>query len=165
MPPSLSLSPVSPPRTTYLSSNLCRQSKERFLPFSNLRKGSFPYDCSPTIYFCFHFTEIENLSSGTYLVPRTITTSAVIPVNLNEENYLRIFAAFDSKLPPWFEVFYLANLYYSPTFSQYVNVVMDIKNTFKLLNSDWQGDPCLSEFSIWSSLNCSDSNPPRIISP
>ncbi|KAL4017226.1 hypothetical protein IC575_011959 [Cucumis melo] len=65
MPPSLSLSPVSPPRTTYLSSNLCRQSKERFLPFSNLRKGSFPYDCSPTIYFCFHFTEIENLSSGT----------------------------------------------------------------------------------------------------
>ncbi|KAA0037487.1 putative leucine-rich repeat receptor-like serine/threonine-protein kinase [Cucumis melo var. makuwa] len=133
MPPSLSLSPVSPPHMTYLLSNLYRQSKERFLPFSNLRKSSFPYDCSPTIYFYFHFAEIENLSSGTvqeisivlndiysiapsiilqYLVPRTITTSAGIPVNLNEENYLRISAALDSKLPPiinGFEVFYLAN--------------------------------------------------------
>ncbi|XP_008462394.2 putative leucine-rich repeat receptor-like serine/threonine-protein kinase At2g19230 [Cucumis melo] len=149
----------------------------------------FPYDSSPTIYFCFHFAEIEKLSSGTireisivlndiytiapsvilqYLVPRTIcTTSAGIPINLNEENYLRISAASGSKLPPiinGFEVFYFANLSYSPTFSQDVNAVMDIKNTFKLLNSDWQGDPCLPEFSIWSGLNCSHRNPPRIIS-
>ncbi|KAE8646528.1 hypothetical protein Csa_015600 [Cucumis sativus] len=149
----------------------------------------FPYDFSPTIYFCFHFAEIEKLSSGTvremsivlndiytiapsvilqYLVPQTIcTTSAGIPVNINEENYLRISAASGSKLPPiinGFELFYFANLSYSPTFSQDVNAVMDIKNTFKLLNSDWQGDPCLPEFSIWSGLNCSHGNPPRIIS-
>lgn len=103
----------------------------------------FPYDFSPTIYFCFHFAEIEKLSSGTvremsivlndiytiapsvilqYLVPQTIcTTSAGIPVNINEENYLRISAASGSKLPPiinGFELFYFANLSYSPTFSQ-----------------------------------------------
>uniref|UniRef100_A0A9I9DH46 Malectin-like domain-containing protein n=1 Tax=Cucumis melo TaxID=3656 RepID=A0A9I9DH46_CUCME len=115
----------------------------------NLRKGSFPshkdsfpYDSSPSIYFFFHLAENEMLSSGTvreisivlndiysivpsvilqYLVPRTIcTTSVGILVNLNEENYLQIFGASCSKLPPiinGFEVFYFANLSCSLTLS------------------------------------------------
>uniref|UniRef100_A0A9I9EJH1 Uncharacterized protein n=1 Tax=Cucumis melo TaxID=3656 RepID=A0A9I9EJH1_CUCME len=60
-----------------------------------------------------------------YNSPVSCTTNhmhnfASIPVNLNEENYLWIFAASDLKLPTiinGFEVFYFANLCYSPTFS------------------------------------------------
>ncbi|XP_038898160.1 putative leucine-rich repeat receptor-like serine/threonine-protein kinase At2g19230 [Benincasa hispida] len=147
-----------------------------------------PEEASSLFYFCFHFAEIEKLASSVremsivlndihtiaqsvilqYLIPQTIcSTSAGLPVNLNQQNYLRISAASGSDLPPivnGFEIFYIRNLSLSPTFLHDVNAVMDIKETFKLLNSEWQGDPCLPEFSVWNGLNCSDSNPPRIIS-
>ncbi|XP_022144085.1 probable LRR receptor-like serine/threonine-protein kinase At1g07560 isoform X2 [Momordica charantia] len=150
--------------------------------------GWTPYATTSTFYFCFHFAEIEKLDSGTlremsivlngvhtiaqsvkleYLKPQTIcSTSAGLPVNLNQENSLQISAASGSDLPPiinGLEVFYFRNLSDSPTSLQDVNAVMDIKKTFKLLNSDWQGDPCLPAISVWNGLKCSRSNPPRII--
>ncbi|XP_038896233.1 putative leucine-rich repeat receptor-like serine/threonine-protein kinase At2g19230 [Benincasa hispida] len=147
-----------------------------------------PVEASSRFYFCFHFAEVEKLDTSVremsivlngihtisqslkleYLKPQTIcSASDGLPVNLNEDNYLQISAASGSDLPPiinGFEFFYIINISHSPTLLQDVNAVMDIKKTFKLLNTYWQGDPCLPEFSVWNGLNCSTSNPPRIIS-
>ena len=44
-----------------------------------------------------------------------------------------------------------------------VEAIMEIKELYRVAKH-WQGDPCVpSEFS-WDGLNCSNNNPPRIIS-
>ncbi|XP_028793593.1 putative leucine-rich repeat receptor-like serine/threonine-protein kinase At2g19230 [Neltuma alba] len=53
----------------------------------------------------------------------------------------------------------------SPTNSQDVNAIMDIKRTYRISKVNWQGDPCVPTDFAWDGVNCSRANDEtRIIS-
>ncbi|XP_054782868.1 putative leucine-rich repeat receptor-like serine/threonine-protein kinase At2g19230 isoform X2 [Prosopis cineraria] len=133
-------------------------------------------DKSSQYYVYFHFLEIQKLPPGQkriinidvdgenilsqpiileYLKPQTIVPKNATP------GYVRfnISAASKSDAPPIlnaFEVYKFISPLPSPTDKTDVDAIMGVKNTYKIFNLDWQGDPCVPELA-WDGLNCSSS--------
>ncbi|KAI9071631.1 hypothetical protein K1719_046408 [Acacia pycnantha] len=100
-----------------------------------------------------------------YLKPQTIAPQ------IKDQGYVRfnISATSESDAPPIlnaFEVYEFISPLPSPTDQRDVHAIMNIKDTYKISNLDWQGDPCVSNLA-WDGLSCSfginDTNS-RIIS-
>ncbi|TYK29053.1 putative leucine-rich repeat receptor-like serine/threonine-protein kinase [Cucumis melo var. makuwa] len=133
-------------RPTFCPTSVVHRRREMGI---NLRKGSFPshkdsfpYDSSPSIYFFFHLAENEMLSSGTV---------REISIVLND-----IYSIVPSVI-----LQYLVPRTICTT-SVGILVNLNEENYLQIFGASW--DPCFPEFSIWSGLNFSHSNPPRIIS-
>ncbi|XP_028804779.1 putative leucine-rich repeat receptor-like serine/threonine-protein kinase At2g19230 [Neltuma alba] len=133
-------------------------------------------DKSSKYYVYFHFCEIQQLAPGQkrilninvtvgdeyvvsqpiileYLKPQTIA-----PLNASQ-GYVRfsINATSESDAPPIlnaFEVYEFMSPLYSPTDQRDVDAIMDIKDTYKISNLDWQGGPCIPKLA-WEGLSCS----------
>ncbi|XP_030949055.1 putative leucine-rich repeat receptor-like serine/threonine-protein kinase At2g19230 [Quercus lobata] len=144
-----------------------------------------PPDSLSKCYVYFHFAEIEKLEAGQQ---RELT------INLNGQHYLTesikldylnpitvvqtdhpssgellnfsITAAEGTKLPPILnavEFFELKELPNKPTAIDDVEAIMETKERYRV-TKNWQGDPCVPREFSWDGLNCSNNNPPRIIS-
>ncbi|XP_059431578.1 putative leucine-rich repeat receptor-like serine/threonine-protein kinase At2g19230 [Corylus avellana] len=136
-------------------------------------------------YLNFHFAEIEKLGAGQqreltidlngdrklaesvkldYLKPLTLVQDD--PPISGSPVHFSINATDGTKFPPILnavEIVELRELPNKPTAVGDVEAIMEIKE-FYSVTRNWQGDPCVpSEFS-WDGLNCSNDNPPRIIS-
>nr|POF10769.1 putative leucine-rich repeat receptor-like serine/threonine-protein kinase [Quercus suber] len=145
----------------------------------------YPPDSLSKCYVYFHFAEIEKLEAGQqrklkinlngeryltesikldYLNPQTVVQND--PPISGGRLHFSIYAAEGTKLPPILnavETAVLKELPNKPTATDDVEAIMEIKERYRV-TKNWQGDPCVpSEFS-WDGLNCSDKNPPRIIS-
>ncbi|KAF5466495.1 hypothetical protein F2P56_016415 [Juglans regia] len=138
-------------------------------------------------YCCyFHFAEVEKLESGQqreltislddqryltesvildYLNPRTIVQDNP-PITGAPRLSLSINAAQGTHLPPIlnaYEIFMLIELPNEPTATEDVKAIMEIKTRYNVTRN-WQGDPCVPSEYSWDGLNCTNDNPPRIIS-
>ncbi|PKI70987.1 hypothetical protein CRG98_008568 [Punica granatum] len=99
-----------------------------------------------------------------YLKPVTV---ASLPTSGNNRMNVTITAMSQSTLPPFLnaiEVFHAIDLPNSPTHLDDVTGINSIKTIYGVAIDDWQGDPCVPVFFIWSFLNCSKDDTPRIIS-
>nr|POF25148.1 putative leucine-rich repeat receptor-like serine/threonine-protein kinase [Quercus suber] len=144
-----------------------------------------PPDSLSKCYVYFHFAEIEKLEAGQqreltinlngqhyltesikldYLNPITIVQTD--QASSGQQLYFSISAAKGTKLPPILnavEIFELKELPNKPTAIDDVEAIMEIKEWYKV-TKNWQGDPCVPREFSWDGLNCSNNNPPRIIS-
>uniref|UniRef100_A0A2N9EIH4 non-specific serine/threonine protein kinase n=1 Tax=Fagus sylvatica TaxID=28930 RepID=A0A2N9EIH4_FAGSY len=115
-----------------------------------------PPDSLSKCYVYFHFAEIEKLEAGQQRELKIDSQWQALPDRISE----------GTKLPPILnavEIFVLKELPNKPTAIDDVEAIMEIKELYRVAKH-WQGDPCVpSEFS-WDGLNCSNNNPPRIIS-
>ncbi|KAK4590854.1 hypothetical protein RGQ29_021160 [Quercus rubra] len=144
-----------------------------------------PPDSLSKCYVYFHFAEIKKLEAGQqreltinlngqHYLTESIKLDYLNPITIVQTDqpssgqwlYFSISAAEGTKLPPILnavEIFELIELPNKPTAIDDVEAIMEIKERYRV-TKNWQGDPCVpSEFS-WDGLNCSNNNPPRIIS-
>ncbi|OWM76526.1 hypothetical protein CDL15_Pgr005490 [Punica granatum] len=134
-------------------------------------------------YIYIHFMELQMVQQGQvrqfqvaingkalttvtpeYLKPVTV---ASLPTSGNNRMNVTITAMSQSTLPPFLnaiEVFHAIDLPNSPTHLDDVTGINSIKTIYGVAIDDWQGDPCVPVFFIWSFLNCSKDDTPRIIS-
>ncbi|KAF3448233.1 hypothetical protein FNV43_RR08946 [Rhamnella rubrinervis] len=73
----------------------------------------------------------------------------------------------DSKLFPILnalELFQILKVSSPPTHPDDVKCVLEIKQTYGISETEWQGDPCVPTEYSWKGLLCNSANPPRIIS-
>ncbi|XP_028756213.1 probable leucine-rich repeat receptor-like protein kinase At2g28990 [Neltuma alba] len=87
-----------------------------------------------------------------YLKPQTVVPQNAILGNVR----FNISAASESDAPPIlnaFEIYQLISPISSPTDERDVNAIMEIKDTYKISNLDWQGDPCVPKLA-WDRLSC-----------
>ncbi|KAE7999159.1 hypothetical protein FH972_003626 [Carpinus fangiana] len=144
-----------------------------------------PPDSLSKCYVYFHFAEIEKLGAGQqreltidlngernltesikldYLKPLTIVQDD--PPISGSRLYFSINAAEGTKFPPILnavEIFVLKKLPNKTTAIDDVEAIMQIKEQYSVIRN-WQGDPCFPIEYSWDGLNCSNDNPPRIIS-
>ncbi|XP_059431579.1 putative leucine-rich repeat receptor-like serine/threonine-protein kinase At2g19230 [Corylus avellana] len=144
-----------------------------------------PPDSLSKYSFNFHFAEIEKLGAGQqremtidlngdrklaesvkldYLKPLTLVQGDP-PINGSLVQF-SIIATEGTKFPPILnalEVFVLRELPNKPTAVGDVEAIMEIKELYSVTRN-WQGDPCVPSNFSWDGLNCSNDNPPRIIS-
>ncbi|KAG7992329.1 hypothetical protein I3843_02G122500 [Carya illinoinensis] len=152
-----------------------------YSPVDETREQCSNSKCS--VYF--HFAEIEKLEPGQkreltinlngetnltesvkldYLNPQTIARTS-LPVRGMGLNF-SINAAEGTQFPPIlnaFETFALIEQPNQPTAADDVEAIMEIKKLYRMTRN-WQGDPCAPSEYSWDGLNCSNDNPPRIIS-
>ncbi|XP_042967980.1 senescence-induced receptor-like serine/threonine-protein kinase isoform X2 [Carya illinoinensis] len=152
-----------------------------YSPADETREQCSNSKCS--VYF--HFSEIEKLEPGQkreftinlngetnltesvkldYLNPQTIARTS-LPVRGMGLNF-SINAAEGTQFPPIlnaFETFALIEQPNQPTAADDVEAIMEIKKLYRMTRN-WQGDPCAPSEYSWDGLNCSNDNPPRIIS-
>ncbi|KAF5453081.1 hypothetical protein F2P56_028020 [Juglans regia] len=153
----------------------------RYSPDDETREQCSNSKCS--VYF--HFAEIEKLELGQqreltinlnaetnltesvkldYLNPQTIARTS-LPIRGMWLNF-SINAAKGTQLPPilnGFETFALIEQPNQPTVADDVEAIIEIKKLYRMTRN-WQGDPCAPSEYSWDGLNCSNDNPPRIIS-
>ncbi|XP_056176393.1 putative leucine-rich repeat receptor-like serine/threonine-protein kinase At2g19230 isoform X2 [Syzygium oleosum] len=131
----------------------------------------------------FHFVEIERLTSGLrreftismidnpftetvsleYLKPVVVVFPPVDGLSIT----FFIDSANKSRNPPILnavEFYTVGDLRNVPTAPDDVKAINDIKATYYIKRESWQGDPCVPSNYAWDGLNCSNENPPRIIS-
>ncbi|XP_059458238.1 senescence-induced receptor-like serine/threonine-protein kinase [Corylus avellana] len=144
-----------------------------------------PPDSLSKCYVYFHFAEIEKLGAGQqrvltinlngernlaesikldYLRPLTIVQDD--PPISGSRLYFSINAAEGTKFPPILnavEIFVLKKLPNKTTAIDDVEAIMQIKEQYSVIRN-WQGDPCVPIEYSWDGLNCSNDNPPKIIS-
>ncbi|XP_041001997.1 putative leucine-rich repeat receptor-like serine/threonine-protein kinase At2g19230 [Juglans microcarpa x Juglans regia] len=150
-------------------------------------KANFTLDPLSKYYCYFHFAEVEKLESGQqreltislddqrsyltesvildYLTPRTIAQDNP-PITGAPRLFLSINAAQGTHFPPIlnaYEIFKLIELPNEPTATEDVKAIMEIKTRYNVTRN-WQGDPCVPSEYSWDGLNCTNDNPPRIIS-
>ncbi|KAG7997654.1 hypothetical protein I3843_01G220800 [Carya illinoinensis] len=137
------------------------------------------------LYCYFHFAEVEKLEPGQqreltislngqrylteslildYLNPHTIVQDDP-PITGAPTLYFSINAARGTHLPPIlnaYEIFKLIELPNEPTATEDVQAIMEIKTRYNVTRN-WQGDPCVPSEYLWDGLNCTNDNPPRII--
>ncbi|OWM76525.1 hypothetical protein CDL15_Pgr005489 [Punica granatum] len=135
-------------------------------------------------YLFFHFAEFQVLRSGQlrrfrvyvndnklittvtpeYLKPVTVST---FPFDGTVLNFSITSVTSQSSLPPFLnavEWFRSIDLPHSTTDLNDVTGINSIKTIYGVAIDDWQGDPCVPVSFIWSFLNCSEDDIPRIIS-
>ncbi|KAG7997649.1 hypothetical protein I3843_01G220500 [Carya illinoinensis] len=137
-------------------------------------------------YYCyFHFAEVEKLEPGQqreltisldgqrylteslildYLNPHTIVQDNP-PITGESSLHFSINAAQGTHLPPIlnaYEIFEWVELPNEPTATEDVQAIMEIKTRYNVTRN-WQGDPCVPSEYLWDGLNCTNDNPPRII--
>ncbi|XP_041015248.1 putative leucine-rich repeat receptor-like serine/threonine-protein kinase At2g19230 [Juglans microcarpa x Juglans regia] len=137
-------------------------------------------------YVYLHFAEIEKLEPGQqreltidlngernlsdsfkldYLKPLTIAQDDP-PISGSGTLYVSINAAQGTTIPPIlnaYEIYLLVELQNKPTAPEDVTAMLEIKTQYSV-TKNWQGDPCAPSDYSWEGLNCSDDNPPRVIS-
>ncbi|PON53932.1 Malectin-like carbohydrate-binding protein [Trema orientale] len=127
-----------------------------------------------------HFAELVQPPQGRRHF--TVTINDIIQGPFNSPGYMgtmyvngsvrgivqiSIEATNDSRLPPilnGLEVFVVVPLLKSPSNSEDVNAMMEIKRTYGISEDSWQGDPCVPANLSWSRVGCSSNDSPRIIS-
>ncbi|KAL5575491.1 hypothetical protein UlMin_017190 [Ulmus minor] len=136
-------------------------------------------------YICMHFAEVENLTDDQtremtiYIndekwygpfVPQYLQAISVHSTRLNSGSTFQVWInkTENSTLQPIlnaFEIFTVKQMLQLQTDQDDIDAIMNIKSTYKLNRSDWQGDPCAPSAYIWEGLNCtsSETDPPRII--
>ncbi|KAL3719706.1 hypothetical protein ACJRO7_004652 [Eucalyptus globulus] len=88
------------------------------------------------------------------LKPVTIASTLMAGRSLD----LSIKATTRSTLPPLLnavEIFTVAQLR--------INAMYDVKRTYGVIRTSWQGDPCVPKQYSWSGLHCTYDSPPRIV--
>ncbi|KAM3683515.1 hypothetical protein ACB098_12G153300 [Castanea mollissima] len=103
--------------------------------------------------------------SPRYLHATTISSPRAL---VGKEHWISIYKTEDSALPPILnavEIYLVKQLNESPTFSEDVDAVMNVKTMYKI-SKHWVGDPCGPKNYSWEGLICqyNGSVPPRIIS-
>ncbi|KAL4596813.1 hypothetical protein ACB092_12G190200 [Castanea dentata] len=103
--------------------------------------------------------------SPRYLYATTISSPRIL---VGKEHWISIYKTEDSALPPILnavEIYLVKELDESPTFSEDVDAVMNVKKTYKI-SKNWVGDPCGPKNYSWEGLTCqyNVSVSPRIIS-
>ncbi|KAK3410699.1 hypothetical protein EUGRSUZ_J02698 [Eucalyptus grandis] len=132
----------------------------------------------------FYFVEIERLINGPqreftvsmndnqfmeivsleYLKPVVVVST---PVSGSSLINFSIESTNKSGSPPILnavEFYTVGDLPNVPTAQDDVKAIKDIKTTYHIQKESWQGDPCVPSKYTWDGLNCSNGNPPRIIS-
>ncbi|XP_039159592.1 putative leucine-rich repeat receptor-like serine/threonine-protein kinase At2g19230 [Eucalyptus grandis] len=148
-----------------------------------LRLGWTPSSSAEKWIVYFYFVEIERLTNGLqreftvsmndnqfmeivsleYLKPVVVVSTPVsgslITISIESTN--------KSGNPPILnavEFYTIGDLPNVPTAQDDVKAINDIKTTYHIQKESWQGDPCIPSIYTWDGLNCSNGNPPRIIS-
>ncbi|XP_039158966.1 probable LRR receptor-like serine/threonine-protein kinase At1g05700 [Eucalyptus grandis] len=148
-----------------------------------LRLGWTPSSSAEKWIVYFYFVEIERLTNGLqreftvsmndnqfmeivsleYLKPVVVVSTPVsgslITFSIESTN--------KSGNPPILnavEFYTIGDLPNVPTAQDDVKAINDIKATYHIQKESWQGDPCIPSIYTWDGLNCSNGNPPRIIS-
>uniref|UniRef100_A0A7N2MKW5 non-specific serine/threonine protein kinase n=1 Tax=Quercus lobata TaxID=97700 RepID=A0A7N2MKW5_QUELO len=103
--------------------------------------------------------------SPRYLYATTISSPRAL---VGKEHWISIYKTEDSSLPPILnavETYLVKQLDESPTFSEDVDAVMNVKTMYKI-SKNWVGDPRGPKNYSWEGLTCqyNGSVPPRIIS-
>ncbi|KAJ7963102.1 putative Protein kinase [Quillaja saponaria] len=131
----------------------------------------------------FHFAEIQltpgrrrmiNITvNGESFLPEPITLEYLKPLTISTNITTQDYFSFDispakgSDLPPILNALEIQILLPQPnlpTYTRDVDAILEIKDTYGISRIDWQGDPCLPSFLMWSGLNCRNDNGARIIS-
>ncbi|XP_031268890.1 putative leucine-rich repeat receptor-like protein kinase At2g19210 [Pistacia vera] len=105
--------------------------------------------------------------SPSYLLTETTYTTKPFA---GEKLELQIRKTQSSDLPPIInaiEIYKVKDSSRSQTLQTDADAIVQIKSTYQIKKTSWQGDPCTPEKYSWESLNCSsyvDNIPPRIIS-
>ncbi|GLU14390.1 hypothetical protein SLE2022_309640 [Rubroshorea leprosula] len=141
-------------------------------------------DSDAKLYVYMHFAEVEELElferprqlivsynhfqsdpfSLEYL--KATTKFFMFELNGGQEGRISISSAEYSTLPPSLNAI---EIYMEKQFSKLqtaerdVDAILNIKSTYGL-KRNWQGDPCAPSAYLWEGLNCSDNDPPTIIS-
>ncbi|GLT58366.1 hypothetical protein SLA2020_312640 [Shorea laevis] len=155
-------------------------------PVNANRSLDFPLgtmDSDSKLYVYMHFAEVEELEferprklivsyndfqsepfSLVYL--KATTKFFLFELNSGQEGRISIYSTEDSTLPP---ILNAIEIYMEKQFSKLqtaerdVDAILNIKLIYGL-KRNWQGDPCAPPAYLWEGLNCSDNDPPRIIS-
>ncbi|GKV36579.1 hypothetical protein SLEP1_g44692 [Rubroshorea leprosula] len=155
-------------------------------PVNANRSLDFPLgsmDSNSKLYVYMHFAEVEELEferprqlivsyndfqsepfSLEYL--KATTKFFLFELNSGQEGRISIYSTEDSTLPPILnaiEICMEKQFSKLQTAEQDVDAILNIKLIYGL-KRNWQGDPCAPPAYLWEGLNCSDNDPPRIIS-
>ncbi|AEC08196.1 Leucine-rich repeat protein kinase family protein [Arabidopsis thaliana] len=148
-----------------------------------------PRPSNAEVYFYLHFAEIQTLAanetrefdivfkgnfnysafSPTKLELLTFFTSGPVQCDSDGCN-LQLVRTPNSTLPPLInalEAYTIIEFPQLETSLSDVNAIKNIKATYRLSKTSWQGDPCLPQELSWENLRCSYTNsstPPKIIS-
>ncbi|XP_054782637.1 probable LRR receptor-like protein kinase At1g51890 [Prosopis cineraria] len=152
---------------------------------SNDLTANWSYDALKQYYLFLHFTKIQKLPSGHKRIinftfdddensqSQQITLEYSKPLTLRSNNIPKgyvsftVSAAANLDSPPIlnaYEIYQLVPQPNSPTYTQDVNAIMEIKRTYGVSKTSWQGSPCVPSNFAWDGLICSNDNNIRIIS-